>query len=343
MTNTKSKKVIVTGGAGYIGSHAVKRLLKEGYDVCVFDNFSTGFRQALENLKKYGNLKVEEVDLSDMGLLRKVFSSNSFADVSTVLHFAGALVVSESMSNPRKYFINNLSGTVNLLECMKDCGISNIVFSSTCAVYGNSKYVPLDENHPVSPTNPYSESKLMVEKALKWYSEIFGVKHLIFRYFNVFGADPDLDIGYSSNPSTHLVPNAVKGALGIESFKVTCATNFPTKDGTPVRDYVDVNDLADAHFKAVGYLQSGKSGEIVNLGTGKGYSVYEIIDIVEKVTGAKIDRAKGEARSGEYSEVYANYDKAAQLLGWSPVTTLEDGVRNLVAWFEKYPNGYPNS
>lgn len=340
MTDKKSKKVIVTGGAGYIGSHAAKRLLKEGYDVVVLDNFSTGFRQAPENLRKYGNLKVEEVDLSDMDSLRKVFSTNSLGDVSSVLHFAGALVVSESMSDPRKYFINNLSGTVNLLECMKDCGINNIVFSSTCAVYGNSKYVPLDEEHPVSPTNPYSESKLMVEKALNWYAEIFGMKYLIFRYFNVFGADPDLDIGYSSNPSTHLVPNAVKGALGIEPFKVTCATNFSTRDGTPVRDYVDVNDLADAHYKALVYLQSGKSSEIVNLGTGKGYSVYEIIDVVEKVTGAKIDRSKGEARSGEYSEVYADYDKAAKLLGWTPGTSLEEGVQSLVRWFEKYPHGF---
>ncbi len=333
-------EVLTTGGGGYIGSHAVKRFLNEGYKVYVLDNFSTGFRQALENLRKYGELEVIEADLTDFDKVHNLFSQGPLKGVSTVLHLAGALVVSESMSNPRKYFINNLAGSVNLLESMKDAGVKNIIFSSTCAVYGDSNYVPMDEKHLLNPTNPYSESKLMVENAIKWYSGIFGIRYVIFRYFNVFGADPDSDIGYSSYPPTHLVPNAVRGAMGLASFKVTCANTFKTKDGTPVRDYVDVCDLADAHFRAVKYLDSGGESDVFNLGTGRGYSVYEIIDQVEKVVGKKVDRSPGEARPGEYSESYANFDKAREKLGWEPITTLEEGIKNLVRWFEKHPNGY---
>lgn len=180
-------KVVITGGAGYIGSHAVKRFLKEGYSVCVLDNFSTGVRQVLENLKKYGDLEVIDVDLTDFDELREVFSSGRMDSIDTVMHFAGVISVSESMEDPRKYFSNNLMGSINLLESMKAAGIKNIVFSSTCGTYGNSQYLPVDESHPQNPNNPYGESKLMVEKVIKWYSELFGLKYVIFRYFNVSG------------------------------------------------------------------------------------------------------------------------------------------------------------
>jgi len=336
-------EVLITGGGGYIGSHVVKKFLKAGYKVFVLDNFSTGFRQALDNIKKYGELEVIEADLTDFEKVHQLFSQGPLKAAATVLHFAGALVVSESMRDPRKYFINNLAGSVNLLESMRSADIKNIIFSSTCAVYGDSQYVPIDEEHPLNPTNPYSESKLMVEKAIKWYADIFKLKYVIFRYFNVIGADPDSDVGYSSYPPTHLVPNAVRGALGLAPFKVTCANTFNTRDGTPVRDYVDVCDLADAHYMAMLYLEKGGESDIFNLGTGRGYSVYEIIDQVEKIVGKKLDRSPGEPRPGEYSESFANFGKASGKLGWKPAATLEESIRNLVRWFERYPNGYLGS
>ncbi|AHB40525.1 TPA: UDP-glucose 4-epimerase GalE [candidate division WWE3 bacterium] len=335
-------EILVTGGAGYIGSHAVKRLLKENYKVRVLDNFTTGRRQALENLKKYGNLEVLEVDLRDGEKVKSTLNAVSKNNVSAVMHFAGVLSVGESMQDPHKYFLNNLMGSVNLLEAMRIAGIKNIIFSSTCATYGNSRYLPIDEKHPQNPTNPYGESKLMVEKAIRWYSELFGLRHVIFRYFNVFGSDPDCDVGYSSLPPVHLVQSAVRGALGLSPFSVTCADNFDTRDGTPVRDYVDVVDLVDAHFRAVKYLEGGGTSDVFNLGTGKGFTVYEIIDQVEKTVGNKFDRNPGEIRRGEYAEVYANYDKAKAVLGWNPSTSLEEGINNLTRWFKKYPEGLEN-
>lgn len=337
---TAMNEILITGGAGYIGSHAVKRLLQENYKVHVLDNFTTGFRQALENLKKYGDIDVIETDLRDGEGVKVALTGENLKKVSTVLHFAGVLSVNESMQNPQKYFLNNLMGSVNLLEAMREARMKNIIFSSTCATYGNSRYLPIDEKHPQDPTNPYGESKLMVEKAVKWYSELFGLHHVIFRYFNVFGSDPDCDIGYSSLPAVHLVQSAVRGALGLSPFKVTCAANFKTRDGTPVRDYIDVIDLVDAHFKAVKYLESGGDSDILNLGTGKGFTVYEIIDQVEKTVGNRFDRIPGEVRQGEYAEVYANYDKAREKLGWNPSTSLETGINNLVKWFKKYPDGF---
>jgi len=335
-------EILVTGGAGYIGSHAVKRLLKENYVVHVLDNFSTGRRQALENLKKYGDLRIIEADLRDGERVRNALTAENMKNVATALHFAGVLSVSESMQNPHKYFQTNVMGSVNLLEALKESGVKNIIFSSTCATYGNSQYLPIDEKHPQNPTNPYGESKLMVEKAIKWYSELFGLHHVIFRYFNVFGSDPDCDVGYSTLPAPHLIQSAVRGALGLSPFKVTCADNFNTRDGTPVRDYIDVGDLVDAHFKAVKYLESGGGSDTFNLGTGKGFTVYEIVDQVEKTVGNKFDRIPGEVRQGEYAEVYANYDKAKEKLGWSPSTSLESGIKNLVNWFTKYPEGFKN-
>ena len=335
-------EILITGGAGYIGSHAVKRLLKENYVVHVLDNFTTGRRQALENLKKYGDVRIIEADLRDGEALKKALRADNMANVSTALHFAGVLSVSESMQNPYKYFQNNVLGSINLLETLREAGVKNIIFSSTCATYGNSQYLPIDEKHPQQPTNPYGESKLMVEKAIRWYAELFGVHFVIFRYFNVFGSDPDCDIGYSSLPATHLVQSAVRGALGLSPFKVTCADNFKTRDGTPVRDYIDVIDLVDAHFKAVKYLESGGDSDIFNLGTAKGFTVYEIVDQVEKTVGNKFDRIPGEVRLGEYAEVYANYDKAREKLGWNPSTSLETGINNLVRWFRKYPDGLKN-
>ena len=333
-------EILVTGGAGYIGSHAVKKLLKENYVVHVLDNFSTGRRQALENLKKYGDLRIMEVDLRDGEAVKKALADMD--NVSTALHFAGVLSVSESMHDPRKYFETNVMGSVNLLEALREAGIKSIIFSSTCATYGNSQYLPIDEKHPQEPTNPYGESKLMVEKAIRWYSELFGLRYVIFRYFNVFGSDKDCDIGYSTLPAPHLIQSAVRGALGLSPFKVTCADNFNTRDGTPVRDYIDVVDLVDAHFKAVKYLESGGGSDIFNLGTGKGFTVYEIVDQVEKTVGNKLDRMSGEVRPGEYAEVYANYVKAKEKLGWVPSTSLETGINNLVNWFRKYPEGLKN-
>lgn len=334
--------VLITGGAGYIGSHVVKRFLKEGRRVVVVDNFLTGFRQALENLKKYGDLEVIEADLTDLESLKRKLSVLKPGEISTALHFASLIIVSESMVDPYKYFRNNFLGALNLLESMKGLEIKRLIFSSTCAVYGNAEYLPIDEKHPFHPTNTYGESKFFIERTIDWYSKIFDMRYVIFRYFNVTGADPDSELGYSSKASTHLIQNAVKGALGIAPFHVTCPTNLKTRDGTPVRDYVDIVDMADAHLRAYEYLSEGKESNVFNLGSGNGFSVYEIINEVEKILGVKLERNKSEPRAGEYEELVANYDKAKKELGWEPSISLGEGIKNLANWFKKYPTGFEN-
>ncbi len=327
--------ILITGGAGYIGSHAVKKFLDEGHNVTVLDNLYRGYGEVMDILTGYGDLTFHEVDLLDLDLLKRTAAGKSY---DAVLHFAALCLVNESMENPELYFRNNVQGTLNLLEVVKENKIPNVIFSSTCAVYGESQYLPLDEDHPKNPTNPYGASKLMAETEIKWMANVYGFKYLILRYFNVCGASEDASIGDSKRPSVLLVQNAVRGALGIEKFEITCP-EVDTPDKTPIRDYIDVNDLIDAHYKGFEYLQNGESTEI-NLGTGKGTSVEEILKEVESVTGVNIQRTKGTARKGEYAKVFASNARAKSLLNWSHQRTIRDSILSLHKWYSSRPNGY---
>ena len=328
--------ILVTGGGGYIGSHAVKRLLKKGNTIIAFDNFSHGWREPLEILKKYGTLHVFEGDLTKKKDLIKLFKKYK---IDSVMHFAALCSVDESMKKPELYFNNNVLGTANLLETMRQFGVKKIIFSSTCAVYGNTEHLPIDEKHQTKPENPYGESKLKAEKEIERFDREHGLAYVILRYFNVCGADSDGEIGDSKKPSELLVQNAVRGALGIEDFKLTYR-KVDTPDGTPIRDYVDVEDLIEAHLSALSYLEQGKPPQIFNLGNGKGWSVREIIEAVKKELGVEFAVNKGEERKGEYSAVYADITKAKAVLRFNPKKTLADSVKSLAKWYNKKPNGY---
>lgn len=326
---------MVTGGGGYIGSHAVKKLLRLGLRVVVFDNFSRGYREPLEIISKYGDLTVVEGDLRNKKDIQNAFRKQH---IEAVMHFAAMCLVNESMEKPELYFENNALGTLNLLEVMREEGVKKVIFSSTCAVYGNSMYLPVDENHPTMPENPYGQSKLMAEDIIKWFGKIHGIKYAILRYFNVCGADSEGEIGDSKRPSELLVQNAVRGALEIQDFKLTCP-QVDTRDGTPVRDYVDVEDLVEAHIKALEYLESGESTTF-NIGNGKGFSVQEIIQAVHQETGKSFKVEAGAVRKGEYAEIYADTKKIEKLLDWYPRKSLKDSISSLTKWYKNKPNGY---
>lgn len=338
--------ILITGGAGYIGSHAVKLMLDNNYHVVVFDNLYRGYQEAIDILTDYSNktqkgkLTFFKGDLTNKKDLEKCFSENQ---IEGVMHFAALCLVGESMQIPEKYFENNVIGSLNLFEVMKANNVNKIIFSSTCATYGESQYLPLDEKHPQNPTNPYGESKLLVEKILKWFNQIHKTNYIILRYFNICGADSNGMIGDSKKPSQLLLQNAVRGAMGIEKFYLTCPT-VDTPDGTPIRDYIDVEDLVKAHLLAYQKLEEIKGGdtfnEIINLGNGKGWSVKEIVSEVEKTFNIKIEATKGETRPGEYAHVYADNTKAREILKWSPKKSLKDSIESLKKWYEKYPNGY---
>jgi UDP-glucose 4-epimerase len=336
--NKMKRKILVTGGAGYIGSIATYLLLKKGYEVVVLDNFSTGYEAPLKFFQKeFGKKKFRYYKKDLRKSLTSVFKKEK--DIDAVLHYAASCEVNESMENPQKYFSNNICGSQNLLASILKYGVKNIVFSSTCAVYGETQYVPVDEKHPTNPVNPYGVSKVMVEEIIKWYGELKGLNYVILRYFNVCGASDYGVIGDSKKPSVLLVQNAVRGALGIEPFKLVCA-KVKTADGTPIRDYVNVVDLNEAHILALDYLLKGGKSEVFNLGTGKGNSVLEIVKKVKEITGVEFPVSRGKTRKGEYAKVYADNRKAKRILGWKPKRKIEDSVKSLVAWYKKHPNGW---
>ena len=331
-------KILVTGGGGYIGSNACKQLLDGGYELVVVDDFSSGYRQPLELLmKRYGSKKIRfyardiREDLSD------VF--NKEQNIKAVIHYAGVCSVSESMLNPYKYFSVNTAGTNNLLNQMVKFKIKNIVFSSSCTVYDKATRVPIDENHPTVPSNPYGQSKLMSEQIVQWFSKSLGINYMILRYFNVCGASDNGDFGDSKKPSIHMMQNSVRGAMGLEPFFLT-SSHVNTQDNTPIRDYVNVVDLNIAHLKALELLLEGKGNQIINLGTNKGSSVLEIIKIVQKITGSKLKINKGVPRLGEYAKITASNYKAKKLLGWKPQRNLKDSVKSLMCWYTNRPNGW---
>lgn len=332
------KKILVTGGGGYIGSVSTYLLLRKGYEVVVLDNFTTGYKDPLNFFeKKYGKKSFRFYDVDLIRPLDFIFEKEK--EIDAVIHYAASCEVNESMDNPQKYFTNNVCATQNLLSSFLKFNVSKLVFSSTCAVYGEAKYVPVDEDHPIDPSNPYGESKAMVERIIGWYGKLLGLNYVILRYFNVCGASDDGEIGDSKKPSVLLVQNAVRGALGLNPFYLTCP-KVDTPDTTPIRDYINVVDLNMAHLKALDYLFAGGKSEVINLGTGEGNSVLEIIDEVCKVTGKKFDQDIGQARKGEYAKMIADIKKAKKILGWQPERTIKNSIESLVKWYKNHPEGW---
>lgn len=301
--------ILVTGGAGYIGSHTCKALHNAGFTPVTFDNLVYGHREAV----KWGPFI--EGDLNDRLLLERVIRKHA---VAAVIHFAAYAYVGESMQYPEKYFSNNVVNTLNLLDAMKSCSTGYIVFSSTCATYGIPQSLPIDEQHPQNPVNPYGESKLFIERALKWYEVAHGLKSVPLRYFNAAGADAEGEIGEDHTPETHLIPLVIEAALGIRRHVEIFGADYPTPDGTAIRDYIHVADLGDAHVKALEYLLAGGDSVALNLGTGRGYSVKEVISAVETVCGMSIQTQLAPRRPGDPAELVANAVNARQRLGWVP-------------------------
>ena len=321
-------RILVTGGAGYIGSHTAKQLATSGHEPIVFDDLSQGHEWAV----KWGPL--ERGSLADRARLADVFSRY---DIDGVVHFAASALVGESMTNPGRYFENNTVGTLNLLEAMRTAGVSRLVFSSTCATYGNPVHVPIDETHPQAPVNPYGESKLMVEKMFRWYGEIHGLRWMALRYFNAAGADPDGEIGEDHDPESHLIPLVIGAALGTRPPVKIFGTDYPTADGTAVRDYIHVADLADAHLRALDRLGSGEASQAINLGTGTGHSVREVVDTVARVSGRPVPVVESPRRAGDPAELVAAPGRAHQVLGWTARhSALETIVQHAWAWHEKH-------
>lgn len=336
-----SNKILITGAGGYIGSVATYLLLQKGYEVVALDNFSTGYLEPLKLLQeKFGKDKLRYYEIDLRSDLSSVFQKEK--DIDAVVHYAASCLVDESMKSPEKYFSNNVGGSQNLLATLMKFNIKNIVFSSTCAVYGEAEYVPVDEKHVTCPKNPYGESKRMVEKMIDWHGQLQGLNYVILRYFNVCGASDDGLIGDSKNPSVLLVQNAVRGALGIEPFYLTCP-EVNTPDKTPIRDYINVVDLNTAHIYALEYLFKGGKSETINLGTGTGNSVLEIINEVENTTGFKFQLKKTTPRQGEYAKMIADITKAKTVLNWQPTRTIKNSVEALIKWYKNHPNGWKNS
>jgi len=317
-------RVLVIGGAGYIGSHAARSLRQHGHDVIIYDNLSTGH----DFLAKGFELAVG--DIADGEKLRRQLTR-----VEAVMHFAACAYVGESTANPRKYFQNNVEAGLTLLNATLDCGIRKFVFSSTCAVYGIPATVPITEDMPRQPINPYGISKLFLENALEAYSAAYGVRYAALRYFNAAGADESGEIGELHDPETHLIPVALSatrdGAPPLQIF----GTDYPTPDGTCIRDYIHVNDLADAHVLALERLASGPDSFAVNLGTGRGYSVLEIIQEVENVTGKTVNRALAPRRSGDPPALVADPTRAQNLLHWKAARSLHDIVATAWRWWQR--------
>jgi UDP-glucose 4-epimerase len=304
--------ILVTGGAGYIGSHAVLALQRRGYEVIILDNLVYGHRDIAEQV-----LKTELVvgDIGDRSLLDNLFATRQ---IDAVMHFAAYAYVGESVTNPNKYYRNNVVGTLTLLEAMLAAGIQKFVFSSTCATYGIPNVMPIPEDHPQNPINPYGASKLMVERILSDFSSAYELKSVIFRYFNAAGADPSGLIGEDHNPETHLIPLVLLTALGKrESIKIF-GTDYPTPDGTCIRDYIHVSDLADAHVLGLEYLLQGGETEIFNLGNGNGFSVQEVIDTAKQVTGKNIPQEESPRRPGDPPILVGSSEKARKVLNWQP-------------------------
>ena len=327
--------VLVLGGAGYIGSHMVDRLVETTDEtVVVVDNLVTGHRAAV-----HPDAKFYEGDLADKDFMRQVFQENP--EVDAVIHFAAFSLVAESMTDPLKYFDNNTVGMVKLLEVMNECGVKNIVFSSTAATYGIPEELPIKETTPQRPINPYGESKLMMETIMKWSDQAYGIKFVPLRYFNVAGDKPDGSIGEDHRPETHLLPIVLQVALGQREKISIFGSDYDTKDGTNVRDYVHPFDLADAHLLAVKYLREGNESTAFNLGSSTGFSNLEIVEAARRVTGKEIPLEMADRRPGDPDSLIAESSKARQVLGWKPqFDNIEKIIETAWAWHSSHPQGY---
>jgi UDP-glucose 4-epimerase len=301
--------ILVTGGAGFVGSHTVMELLNNSEDVIILDNLEKGHKEAVLTDIFY------QVDLRNTQELEKVFSENK---IEAVIHFAANSLVFESILDPLKYYFNNVTGMQNLLNTMKNYNVDKIIFSSSAAVYGNPSEIPIREDNEKSPINPYGESKLVMENMMKWCDQAYGIKFVALRYFNAAGAHESGRIGEDHNPETHLIPIVLQAALGQREFVTIYGDKYDTEDGTCVRDYVHVTDLAMAHVLALKYLRENDKSEIFNLGSGSGYSVKQIIDTAKKVTGINIKTVIGENRAGDPPTLIASSEKARKILGWKP-------------------------
>lgn len=325
------KNILVTGGAGYIGSHTVKELEKQGFKPIVFDNLVYGHKEAVD----CGLIKGDLLNIED---LEKVFKDRSF---DGVIHFAAYALAGESMEKPSKYFRNNIMGGLNLLDMMVKYNVKNIVFSSTCAIYGYPQKLPVAENESKKPVSVYGESKLMFEKVLDWYEKLYGIRNIRLRYFNASGAALDGSIGEDHKPETHIIPIAIEAALGKREKFVIFGNDYKTKDGTCIRDYIHVLDLASAHIKALEYLEKEGKSDYFNVGTGRGYSNLEIIKKVKEVSGKDFPVEMGERRPGDPDAIFADNSKIKKVLGWeAKYSDLDTIIKSAWGWHKKHPNGY---
>jgi UDP-glucose 4-epimerase len=327
--------IMVTGGAGYIGSHTVRVLKSAGYGVVVYDNFSRGHLEAVEGFK------VVEGGTADTGLLKKVLKEQK---IDAVMHFAAHSQVGESVEKPALYYENNVIGGLKLLEVVMDAGIKHFIFSSSAAVYGEPESVPISEDHPLQPANPYGETKAIIEKALEYYDQAYGLKSVSLRYFNAAGAAIEGGLGEDHDPETHLIPLVLRAVLYQNKPLTIFGDDYPTADGTAVRDYIHVDDLAQAHLLALEALLAG-SGKpfslVYNLGNGNGFSVMEVINNAEKVTGKKVPYKIGPRREGDPAVLVASAEKAKVELNWQPrYTSLEKLIETAWHWHRNRPTGY---
>jgi len=320
-------RVLVTGGAGYIGSQTAKALARAGHEPVVYDNLSSGHRWAV----KWG--ASVEGDLADTRLLAKTLIAHR---IEAILHFAASIQVSESVENPRKYFWNNVVNTLRLLDAALDEGVQAIVFSSSAAVYGDPEKIPIPEDHPTRPVNPYGETKLMMERALEAYGAAYGLRWVALRYFNAAGADPDGELGEEHHPESHLIPLVIQAALGRRPHVEVFGTEYPTPDGTAIRDYIHIVDLADAHVRALEYLARGGESVALNLGTGAGHSVREVIAAVGRMGDGKVPFRDAPRRAGDPPILVADPARARELLDWKPQhPDLDSIVQSAWKWHSK--------
>lgn len=329
MSEQKST-ILVTGGAGYIGSHAVLALKQAGYNVVIFDNLEYGHQELVDSVL---GVELFVGDTRDRSSLDRVFATHK---IDAVMHFAAYIAVGESVEKPGMYYENNVVGTLNLLEAMRAANIHKLVFSSTCAVYGIPETTPIVEDCPFAPISPYATSKLMVENILSDFDTAYGFKSVRFRYFNASGADPSGLLGEDHTPETHLVPLVLFAAMGKREHISVYGTDYPTPDGTCIRDYIHVQDLATAHVLGLGYLLTGGDSQVFNLGNGNGYSVKEVIETAKQVTGKEIKVVYGDRRAGDPSILVGSSDRVRKVLGWNPeFPKLEDIIAHAWQWHQQ--------
>lgn len=325
-------KILVTGGAGYIGAHTVRKLKEAGHEIVIFDNFSSGHRDAVKDFSIF------EGDLSKKEDLEKVFAENKF---DAVVHFAGSIEAGESMTDPKRFFDNNFVCGLNLLEAMLEHSVKKIVFSSTAAVYGEPEKMPIEETAPKNPSNVYGLTKLMFEQVLEAYDKAYDIKSVCLRYFNATGADPSGEIGADHKNKTHLLTLTLLTALGKRDSIKIFGTDYPTPDGTGIRDYVHVNDLADAHVLALNFLNTNNLSENFNLGNEKGTSVREVIEAAKKITGIDFAVIEEPRRDGDPAQIFASSKKAQEILGWKPkFKSIEKIIETAWNWHKNNPNGF---